>query len=355
VDADSARRQRTVTNEAESYPTRRLLPLRDAVGLHAGTSRIVAARRQGTAVEAAFELNAFMAAPYAKLTEALLGQNQIAHFRDGDELIIYGSGAERFADMLHADLRRPMAEGLLNPRERRALPVLQALFTSLIPRSKPRGEILAFSVPAAAPGRETALKHHEATLKELFQGMGYGSVAVNEGLAVVLSELEDDNLTGIGISCGAGMCNATLALLSIPVVMVGILGGGDHIDAAVGAVINEHASRVKLMKEEGGVDLTRPPGDTFERALRIYYEELVNTLVDGLRRALAATGTSSRVDRGVPIVLAGGTATARGFRDLFERALEDRPLPLQVSSIRLASEPLTATARGVMAAATYAG
>ena len=59
-------------------------------------------------------------------------------------------------------------------------------------------------------------------------------MAINEGLAVVFSELEDENFTGIGISCGGGMCNVALAYLSIPSIMFSIPKGGDFIDALGG-------------------------------------------------------------------------------------------------------------------------
>jgi len=322
------------------------------LGLDVGTSKVVAARRKGKDTDAVAELNAFIPVPYAKVTESLLAQNQIAYYREDDDLVIYGTATERFANMFNADLRRPMADGLLNPREKRAMAVLEAIFTNLVPKPKAQGEVLAFSVPAAIPGREAALTYHEATLRGLFQGMGYKSVAVNEGLSVVFSELEDNNFTGIGISCGGGMCNATLSFLSIPTIMVGIPKGGDYIDAAVGGVINEHATRVKVMKEEG-VDLSRPPKDKFEKAIRIYYEELVDTLVDGLQRAVSSAEKLPRADRAIPIVLAGGTVKPKGFKELFERALKARPMPFEISEIRVAKDPLTATARGALIAAMY--
>ena len=134
----------------------------------------------------------------------------------------------------------------------------------------------------------------EATLRRHFESLGYRPVAINEGLAVIFSELEDNNFTGIGISCGGGMCNATLAYLSIPSILFSIAKGGDFIDASVGAAMDEHATRVKVMKEEGSLDLTRPPKDKFEKALHIYYEDLTDSLVDGLRRAISSCVANSR-------------------------------------------------------------
>jgi hypothetical protein len=245
-----------------------------------------------------------------------------------------------------------MSDGLINPRERMAMPVLETILRGLIPKARTAGETLAFSVPAAAEGREAELTYHEAALRGYFQSMGYRPLAINEGLAVIFAELEDNNFTGIGVSCGGGMCNATLGFLSIPSIMFSLPKGGDHIDRAAGAVVNEHATRVKVLKEEG-VDLGRAPKDKIEKALQIYYQDLVESLVEGLRRAISRAEKLPKTDKALPIVLSGGTAKARGFKDFFAKALQTRPLPVEISEIRMASDPLTATARGALIAAMY--
>jgi hypothetical protein len=321
------------------------------VGLDVGTSKVVAARKKGKGVETATQLNAFIPVPYSRFTENILGQNDISYYREGDELIIYGTATERFANMFNADIRRPMADGVLNPREKEAMGVLEAIIQGLVPRAKTQGEVLAFSVPAM-DGQQSELTYHEATLRRHFESLGYKAVAINEGLAVIFAELEDENFSGIGISCGGGMCNVALAFLSIPSIMFSIPKGGDTIDTAAGAVLNEHSFRVKVLKEEG-LDLSKSPKDKFEKALHIYYEDLVETLAEALRRSLSKAEKLPKTDRPLPIVIAGGTAKPKGFKDLFERTLKTRALPIEISGIRMASDPLTATARGALIAAMY--
>ena len=321
------------------------------VGLDVGTSKVVSARKKGKGVETAMQLNAFIPVPYSRFTENILGQNDISYYREGEELIIYGTATERFANMFNADIRRPMADGVLNPREKEAMGVLEAILQGLLPRAKSQGEVLAFSVPAM-DGKASELTYHEATLRRHFESLGYKAVAINEGLAVIFSELEDENFTGIGISCGGGMCNAALAYLSIPSIMFSITKGGDTIDAAAGAVLNEHSFRVKVLKEEG-LDLSKAPKDKFEKALHIYYEDLVETLVEALRRSLSKAEKLPKTDRPLAIVLSGGTAKPKGFKELFERTLKTHALPIEISGVRMASDPQTATARGALIAAMY--
>ena len=107
-------------------------------GIDVGTSKIVAARRKGKEIETASQLNAFIPVPYSRFTETILGQNDISYYRDGDELIIFGGATERFANMFNAECRRPMADGLLNPREKNAMPVLEAILATLVPKARDR-------------------------------------------------------------------------------------------------------------------------------------------------------------------------------------------------------------------------
>jgi hypothetical protein len=321
-------------------------------GIDVGTSKVVAARKRAKGIETASQLNAFIPVPYSRFTETILGQQEISYYREEGELIIWGTATERFANMFNVNVRRPMADGLLNPKERFALPVLEAILHSLVPKARAQGEVLAFSVPAAMEGREPQLTYHEATLRRFFEAMGYRAVAINEGLAVIFSELEDNNFTGIGISCGGGMCNVTLAYLSIPSMMFSITKGGDWIDEAVASVTGEQATRVKVIKEEG-LDLSKSPKDKYEKALRIYYEDLVESLVEKLAQSLSQADKLPRSDRPLPIVLSGGSAKPRGFKDMFEKALSSRSLPVDISGVRLAADPITATARGALIAALY--
>jgi actin-like ATPase involved in cell morphogenesis len=325
-------------------------PASQAMSVDVGTSKIVAARPKGRAVETASQLNAFIVVPWSRVAEKTLGQNQVAYFREGENLVVYGTDAERFANMFDVETRRPMANGVLNPRERGAMGVLEAILQSIIPKASNQGEVLAFSVPAAVNGRESDLTYHEATLRRHFESLGYRAIAVNEGLAVIFAELEAENFTGIGISFGGGLCNGTVAYLSIPTIMFSLPKGGDYIDQSAGRVLDQHATRVKVMKEEG-LDLSRPPREKFERALHIYYEDVTESVAEALQRALSRAEKLPRSDRALPIVLSGGTAKPKGFRELFERALKARELPIEIANVRMASDPLTATARGALVAA----
>jgi hypothetical protein len=72
------------------------------IGLDVGTSKVVTARGDSKSSESASQLNAFLSVPFTSLAQNTLQQNSIPFYREGDELIVYGSASENFAHMFNA-------------------------------------------------------------------------------------------------------------------------------------------------------------------------------------------------------------------------------------------------------------
>jgi hypothetical protein len=319
-----------------------------AVGLDVGTSRIVVAGGPN-GHKAQAQLNAFVAVPYSKMTEAILQQNKMVFHRNGKDLYVFGNDSERFASFFSAEPRRPMQHGVMNPQEPMGQQIIQAIIESVVPRGR-KNELLCFSIPGRGDGAESNLVYHEAVIKNFMHSLGYEAKAVNEGLAVVFAELQNENFTGIGISCGGGMCNVCVAFLSVPMLTFSLPMAGDYIDLSVAAVVDEPVTRVRLIKEES-LDLSRPPKDKVTSALHIYYEEVINSMVDKLREEFESSRQLPKIERPMPIVISGGTAKPRGFLQKFEATVKGNGFPVQIADVRMASDPLTATARGCYIAA----
>jgi actin-like ATPase involved in cell morphogenesis len=326
----------------------------DAVGLDLGTSSVVSARQNGRGIQAEAELNAFIELPTSRFTEQILHQNEIDFVRENGHLVVFGNGALRFANMFNRETRRPMRHGLVNASEPYAQKLLEVIVEKLVgkSRSKSQPELVCFSVPGAPKGAPSSLVYHEALMKQMLEGKGFEARSINEGLAVVFSELQKDNFSGIGISFGGGLTNVCLAYLSVPVFTFAVDKGGDDVDEAVGEVTGETATRVKAIKEEG-LDLTHKPRSKVGGALHIYYEDLIETVVDAIAEALSRAERMPKLDRPLPVVLGGGSALPKGFAQRFARALEAKKLPIALGEVKLAREPLTATARGALLAALY--
>jgi hypothetical protein len=249
---------------------------------------------------------------------------------------------------LNAEIRRPMHGGVLDAKEPESLKVIRELMSALLGSRDERK--VTFTVPAAPLGATEALTYHDATLRQILSDMGYEPSSINEGLAVVYSELEASNYTGIGISCGGGLCNVCLAYLSVPVMSFSIPKAGDFIDLSAAQLTGERANRIRLSKEDS-FHFNGFHADKIHQVISVYYDDMIGSLVGALREAFAGTPNIPRFTRPIPMVLSGGTALPPGFRDRFEKLMLQQQFPIKISEIRMAENPLLATAKGALACA----
>jgi len=143
------------------------------------------------------------------------------------------------------------------------------------------------------------------------------------------------------------MCNVCLSYLSFPVITFSMQSAGDYIDEMVVAVIAEPATKIKGIKEEE-LDLSRDPKDNIHTALHIFYDDLIYKLLNNLQRALTSTDNIPKIAKSIPIVLSGGTALPRGLKDRFNKVLDKIDLPVEISDVRLAEDPINTTAKGAL-------
>jgi len=325
-----------------------------ALGLDVGTSRICLAQQAAEQFQFHTQLNAFVAVPYSSITENVLEKENVPHTVRGDEILVHGNESDRFADLLNVETRRTMDKGLLNAGEPESLHMLRKIIESILEPAQDRQsqdrKRLCFTVPAAPLGAEENLTYHEATMRQILADKGYDVMSINEGLAVVYSELESSNYTGIGISFGGGLCNVSVAYLSVPVLSFSIPRAGDYIDANAAAMTGERANRVRIAKEDS-FHFNGLFTDKLQQALSVYYDEMIQSLMQAMKQAFANSRTLPKSPRPLPIVLSGGTALPQGFRARFEKILVESELPISTSDIRVAADPLHTSARGALIAA----
>ena len=184
-------------------------------------------------------------------------------------------------------------------------------------------------------------------MRQILTELGYQPTPINEGLAVIYGDLESSNYTGIGISCGGGLCNVCLAYLSVPVLSFSIPKAGDFIDSNAAAVTGERANHIRLTKEDS-FHFNGFFADKIQQVLAVYYDDMILSLVMALKEAFARTKSVPQFHKPIPMVLSGGTALPPGFRDRFEKLLWEQDFPISLSEIRVARNPLHATAKGAL-------
>lgn len=325
-----------------------------AIGLDVGTSCIVAARQAESGYRFDSQLNAFINVPFSRFTQNVFEKEKVPHRVEDSELLVFGNESEKLANVFNRENRRPMTQGVLNPEEPEGISVVREIVEALVGRGSHRGQKICFSVPGPPLAGGESLTYHEAALRQLLEELGFAVSSINEGLAVVYAELEDSSYTGVGVSCGGGMCNVCLAYLSVPVFSFSIPKAGDYIDAGTAAVTGEKATRVRVLKE-ASFHFNGHFSDKVQQALGVYYEDVMRSLASGLSDSFVKTRNLPRFERPVPLVISGGSALPEGFRERFERMLEEARLPLSFSEVRLSGDPLHSTAKGALVAALAEG
>ena len=320
------------------------------IGLDVGTSRIVSAQCQGTDILFGTQLNAFTTIPFTKLTEGVLKNERIPYVVHDAEITVYGDESERLANLFHSETRRPMRRGILNSDELGGASMVREIITLVTGEKSGRGQRLCFSVPAAPYGAREGVVTHQTQMTKMLCDLGYEVRSIPEGLAVVYGEMEPSNYTGIGISCGGGLCNVCLSYLSVPVFSFSIPKAGDYIDSSAGNDRGESATRIRTIKEESFC-FNGHFASKVHQAIAEYYDDMIHALVAAIRDTFSGVQSMPMLTRPVPLVLAGGSVLVSGFRDRFEKMLRETELPVAISEVRVAPNPQHSTARGALVAA----
>ena len=320
------------------------------LGLDVGTSRVVVARLKDKKQVYDAQLNAFLTLPYSKLAESLLQRENVFHQVQEGDIVVAGDDAEKFAEVFHVETRRPMRNGVLNPNEPHSLAVVRRIIQKLLGQAAIEGQKVFYSVPAQGESLNGAVRYHEASIRQILLEFGYEATPIEEGLAVVYGEMADSNFSGLGISCGSGLCNICLAVLSVPVMSFSVPKAGDFIDSNAALVTGDRANRLRLAKEKG-FQLNGFSADRAHNALTVYYQDVIASLIGALRAQISASQKLPKLEQKVPLVLTGGTTMPKGFLEHFTRILHAEEFPLQLSEVRLAGDPLHSTARGALMAA----
>jgi hypothetical protein len=316
-----------------------------SIGLDPGSYRIVAAVSEAVFkmdnVSYSSQLNASVTLPYRKATEIALQGKSVPHTIDGSTIRVYGNESIGFANVVKQNVFRPMAQGVLDPDELEHVKVFRELAACLAGKAEPPQRV-CFTIPAAPLRGDADYARHEMTIRNMLSALGFTATSIDKGLAVVYAEMASTNYTGIGINIGGALSNVCLAYLAKPLISFSIAKAGDFVDARTAAVTGESLDYIRMMKSQVESQV--------HSALRTSCDEVIAAVLDGLRDALA-NQPDLPLMRAIPLVLSGGTTLMKGFPERFENALRKRDLPVKVSKVRRAENPLTASAKGALAAA----
>ncbi|MBF0521928.1 MAG: hypothetical protein HQL24_02610 [Candidatus Omnitrophica bacterium] len=282
-------------------------------------------------------------------TKKMLLQQKVQYVELGKKVYVLGESAFELANIMNKVIRRPMKAGVMSPDEADAAPIFGLLVEAVIGKAEEPNTPCYYSVPANPIDADFNIVYHSGIIAGALKNLGYVGKEMNEGHAVVFSELAEQDFTGIGISFGGGMVNVCVAYKTIPAVAFSTSRSGDWIDKNVANVLGINQTRAAAIKEKG-VDLKNPKTREHE-AIGIYYRNLINYTITNIKAKFESAESVPQFPDPVDIVCSGGTSLIGGFVDVFEEELKKVDFPIPINKVRLAEEPLNATAKGCLLAA----
>lgn len=285
----------------------------------------------------------------------------LIHREDAKKAYALGEAAINMAyTMNQLVLKRPMKNGCVNPEEKDAFQIMNIMMHSLLDNVSHDKELLYYSVPANAINEETDADYHRKLLEAIFkaykseEGYVVDARPINEGMALVYSELADKMFTGIGVSCGAGMVNVAFALYGAEVFSFSLVNSGDWIDRQSAKATGETISFIN--KEKHKIDIGKDPTNLVERAIKTQYELMVEKTIGGIKKGLEANkDKKARLDHAIDVVVAGGTASPPGFNKLFRDLLTSTELNIDIGEVIQTDDPIYSVSHGCLIAAENAG
>jgi actin-like ATPase involved in cell morphogenesis len=319
-------------------------------GLDVGTTNIVSSGRtlEGN-IHFVLQRNAFLDVRNDSFTKRMLIKLGIDHVMHESRMYVIGDPAFELANIFEKETRRPMKDGLISPLESESLQMISMVIHQVLGNPREPGELVYYCVPADPIDADRNVIYHRGALETVLRRQGFTPKSIIEGHSVVMSELEAEDYTGIGVSCGGGMFNVCIAYKSVPALTFSTSRGGDWVDINVGKALGIPASQATAIKESG-VDLTHPRNRQ-EEAICIYYRELIHYTLATMQRQLETVRDLPAFSHPVELVCAGGTSLIRGFIQVFEEEYQKVLFPIEVKRIRLARDPLRSVATGCLAAA----
>ncbi len=319
-------------------------------GLDVGTANLAAAvQNDEGGITVNVERNAFLDIPSDVYSKNMLTKLKVPYVVHNGKLVVIGEAAFELANVFGRETRRPMADGLVSPSEQDALPMMKMIIQKILGEPSQPGENCYFSVPAESLDVDNNVVYHEGLFESLINKLGYKARAINEGHAVVFSELADSEFTGIGLSFGGGMANACIAYKSIPCLSFSVARGGDWIDKNVANVLGVPRSKATSMKERG-IDI-RDPQSREEEAVAIYYRSLITYVLENIKARFESGQNMPNFSEPIDIACAGGTSMVGGFIEVFREEFAKIDFPIPIGRIFRSEEALTSVSKGCLVAA----
>lgn len=327
--------------------------LQPGVGLDIGTMNIVSARHtSGDKVVTKRIRDAFIDLDLdAKKTLRL---SKVNYVEEGGSLVVLGDSALTMANLFKREVRRPLSRGVISAGELEAQKILSLLVYNVLQDPVQEGEHCYYSVPSSPiddPDQDVV--YHQEVFRKILAEHGYAPHPMNEAMAIIYSQCAAEQFSGLSISFGSGMCNVALAYQTVKGMEFSLARGGDYIDNHSAKAVGSTSSRMCVIKEKGVSLIT--PATREEEAIVLYVRALIKYCLENVAAQFRRVQNTLTLPEPIPFVISGGTTKAGGFLEIFKEefeAIKKRGFPIPITEIRMASDPMTAVAEGLLVLAS---
>lgn len=215
--------------------------------------------------------NAFVELADTEGVDDILARNDWQYIKDGDVYYVIGDDAIQVANILpgKVEVRRPMADGVLNKNEDKKLIVLAEIIESSIGKAPDDNSWICSCVSSESVDGSQDSVFHRQRLEALYKRLGWNVKIIEEGHAVVLSErptvIENGDevaYSGIGLSC---LCPGTKIYTKRGILPIEEIKIGDEVLTHAGnwksvdnVIVQDYEG------EETGIQVTGYTNDTNE-------------------------------------------------------------------------------------------
>ena len=300
--------------------------------------------------------NAFVELPKTDDVEEALKSNNWQYIRDGDNYYVVGDDCIKVANIFpgKVEVRRPMADGVLNKNEDKKLVVLAEIIKASIGQAPDSNSWVCTCVSSDSIDGSADSTFHRNRLTALFTRLGWKVKILEEAHAVVLSErptiIEEDGTvvpySGIGVSFGAGRVNCLLAYKGLPVIGMSVARSGDWVDKQVCEQTGVAISQIISAKEKKLDFNNLDDNDDVIFALNAYYDSMIEYVFKNFGKKFQEV--KSQFNQPLDIVIAGGTSMPKGFCEKLEKIVKGLQLPFQIKEVKHAKSPRNAVVEGLL-------
>jgi hypothetical protein len=328
-----------------------------AIGVDVGTAFFqVAEKKEDNSVKFQTVRNAFVEFSATEDIEETLKRNNWNYIKDGAQFFVIGEDAMKVAKMFpgKVELRRPLADGVLNKGEDKKLLVLDQMIEKTVGRAADDKSVITTCVSSPAVDGSPDSEFHKRRLEALFKSRSWNVKVIEEALAIILAErptiIEPDGTesaySGIGISFGGGRVNCVLAYKGVQVLGMSAARSGDWIDKQVandtGVALSQVTSYKEVKLDFDNIDLD----SDIAFALDAYYGAMIKYVFDLFSKKFQEV--KSQFDAPLDVVVAGGTSMPKGFVNKLNATISSMPLPFKIKEVRHAKDPRNTVAEGCL-------